>query len=96
MQDIIEKRGGATVRGEVLSWLTFVQTVANVFGPLLLGALAGASLVDGRVVFYACAACSVASAALVLAMARSLRPASADAADATDAAKHWALAPAAA
>lgn len=74
MQDIIDKREGDTVRGEVLSWLTFVQTVANVFGPLLLGALTELSLVDGRITFLMCAACCVASCGLLILMNRALRP----------------------
>lgn len=89
MQDIIEKRRGASVRGEVLSWLTFVQTSANVVGPLLLGSLAAMSLVDGRVAFYACATTSLAAGALVVLMEQELKPSPGG--DATECAKRWSL-----
>lgn len=89
MQDIIERRKGAAVRGEVLSWLVFMQTMANVVGPLILGTLAAISIVDGRVAFYVCAATSVAAAALIILMDRELHPSSGS--DAAERAKRWTL-----
>lgn len=59
VQELVEARGGSSIRGEVLSWMTFVQFVANVSAPMILGAFTAIQPKDARFMFLAASSTSV-------------------------------------
>lgn len=61
----MEARGGSSIRGEVLSWMTFVQFVANISAPLVLGYMTSLQPVDARYMFLTCTCISVVSAGIL-------------------------------
>ena len=65
MQELVESRGGSLIRGEVLSWMTFVQFVANVSAPMVLGSFTAMAPADARYMFLAAACTSLFAGAML-------------------------------
>jgi hypothetical protein len=61
----VEARGGALIRGEILSWVQFVAFSASVTAPLLLGWVTAIEPLDARYMFLLCTGFSIVSAAIL-------------------------------
>ena len=63
-QDAIEGRHTGAIRGELLGWQSFANTLAAIVGPPALGALMPCAPASGAAVFATCAVLSAVAAGI--------------------------------